>query len=338
MPGPNPGTVPAEKDQGSRSSLSPKQHRTKTSRRLSGLLSTDGPPPPSLSISSLSSIGSSSRLDPSDVEKTTHDSKARRHLRHQRANHIVSQVAEWLHAEKAKKSAHKARRHKGHAKLSHAADATKNLVDHVRSDETKHHKKHRTRADSDLSDESLALEKLDEILSRNLSLDDDGLATPTEPRKEPYLPRRASRSKPTRQGSKVLLRKGSTLAPSDTEYQEPDIDVPSAEVTLDNSKTLGYSGGNASSEVDLTSPKKKPTKEKDAWLQFKHEIVRLAHTLRLKGWRRLPLELSGDIDVERLSGALTNAVYVVSPPSNLLKTPAISKESTTSLVPKKPPP
>jgi choline kinase len=39
--------------------------------------------------------------------------------------------------------------------------------------------------------------------------------------------------------------------------------------------------------------------------------------LKLKGWRRVPLDQSSEIEVERLSGALTNAVYVVSPPKNL---------------------
>jgi choline kinase len=61
------------------------------------------------------------------------------------------------------------------------------------------------------------------------------------------------------------------------------------------------------------------TREKDAWRTFKYEILRLVHTLKL-GWRRVPLESSDKIEVERLSGALTNAVYVVSPPTDLPKT------------------
>ncbi len=67
------------------------------------------------------------------------------------------------------------------------------------------------------------------------------------------------------------------------------------------------------------------------------EIVRLAHTLRLKGWRQISLENGGDIDVERLSGALTNAVYVVSPPAVLPQTPRDPQDSLTSIVFKKPP-
>ena len=58
-------------------------------------------------------------------------------------------------------------------------------------------------------------------------------------------------------------------------------------------------------------------KERKAWVSFKNEIIRLAHTLRLKGWRRVALDSGESISVERLSGALTNAVYVVSPPDDL---------------------
>jgi choline kinase len=83
---------------------------------------------------------------------------------------------------------------------------------------------------------------------------------------------------------------------------------------------MAYGAGGAESTDDLGSSAnstRKAKKEKDAWATFKYEIVRLAHTLKLKGWRRMPLERSKEISVERLSGALTNAVYVVSPPANL---------------------
>lgn len=71
---------------------------------------------------------------------------------------------------------------------------------------------------------------------------------------------------------------------------------------------------------------------------FGKEIVRLAHTLRLKGWRQVPLEYGGEIDVERLSGALTNAVYVVSPPRVLPQTPLDPQDSSASIIRKNPPP
>lgn len=106
---------------------------------------------------------------------------------------------------------------------------------------------------------------------------------------------------------------------SDTEYHDGDVVVPSCDVVLDNSKTMSYSGGTADSSISTVtlSTSKRAEKERKAWSTFKCEIVRLAHTLRLKGWRRVPLERGGEIEVERLSGALTNAVYVVSPPKDL---------------------
>ena len=339
-PTPSPNIAPTDGNRSSRSSFSSsKQYHTNTSRRLSGRQNIDITSPTLHSISSLSSIASSSTLDPPDYGNKGVDGILHHHhvRRHDHASHIVSQVAEWLHNERVKRAAHRVRRHGAHGAhvgLTHAAEATRNLVNQMRSDESKHHRGGRRRKSSDLSDGSLALEKLEEILSKSMTLDGDGAVTPTEDKKDSYFPRQKAK----RQGSKRLLRKASTIASSDTEYQEPDIDVPSAEVVLDNSRTLGYSGGVASSEFDLHSSKKRAVKEKEAWIQFKHEIIRLAHTLRLKGWRRTPLDRSSEIDVERLSGALTNAVYVVSPPANLAETPSNAEESKNSFVSKKPPP
>jgi choline kinase len=332
-PQPSPRSGPVDGVQSSRGSLPSKQYRTNTLRRLSGRAPPDVASPSLRSISSLSSVGSSSTLEPAENENKGSVSKPHHHVgHHDRASHIISQVAKWLHTEKARKAAHRSGK-RGHHDLGHAAEATKNLVKQVRSDESTHHGGRHERANANLSDGSFALEKLEQILSKGMAIDEDGNRTPKDDRKDSYFPRQKSR----RQGSKRLLRKTSTLVSSDTEYQEPDIDVPSAEVVLDNSKTLGYSGGMASSEVSLTNPKKRAAKEQEAWLQFKHEIVRLTHTLRLKGWKRMPLDRSVDIDVERLSGALTNAVYVVSPPSNLPQTPAVAQDSTISIVPRNPP-
>lgn len=332
-PEPSPRIVPADRKQSSRASLSSKQHRTSTSKRLSGRPAADTSSPSLHSISTISSVESDTTPDPTDhgnevrLEKSHHVARLQ-----DPASHILSQVAEWLHQEKSKKAAHKAKKH-SHAKLAHAAEATKNLVNQFRSDESKSNNERHVRTSSDVSEGSLALEKLEQILSNSMGLGGADSLTPTDDRKDSYFPRRRSR----RQGSaRGLLRKASTIASSDTEYQEPDIDVPSAEVVLDNSKTLGYSGGAAN--VDLLNPNKRAVKEKEAWLQFKMEIVRLSHTLRLRGWRRIPFDRGGDIDVERLSGALTNAVYVVSPPKDLSQTQSIARNSTASLVPKKPPP
>jgi len=80
--------------------------------------------------------------------------------------------------------------------------------------------------------------------------------------------------------------------------------VPNVEAVLDNSKIVNNPA--AQTDNDITTVK---SKDKDQWIAFKCEVVRLTHTLRLKGWRRIPMERGADVDVQRLSGALTNAVY-----------------------------
>lgn len=191
-----------------------------------------------------------------------------------------------------------------------------------------HHQGHHERSSAD-SEESLALQELEKILSNKLQLDEEN-ETVTRSRKPSIGKRKGS--------IRRALRKRSTGVSSDTDhYQDGDVIVPSTEVILDNSKTLSYCGGAALSQVNLSNPSKKAKKEAEAWLQFKNEIVRLTHTLKCKGWRRVPLDRGAEIDVERLSGALTNAVYVVSPPQNLSHLQPSAQESTTSLVSKRPP-
>lgn len=222
----------------------------------------------------------------------------------------------------------KSKGHSEHGKHASATGLVKSLVDQLHSDGHRHHSSHHRRQSSDLSeDDSLALEKLEKILSTNLQLDDDNEIVSGS--------RKASIA--TRKGSiRRSARKKSTGASSDTDYQDGDMLVPSADVTLDNSKTLSYTGGAGSSQVELVGSSKKSKKERDAWIQFKNEIVRLTHTLKCKGWRRVPLE-GADIGVERLSGALTNAVYVVSPPKDLSQLLPNTNDSTVSLATKKPP-
>lgn len=126
--------------------------------------------------------------------------------------------------------------------------------------------------------------------------------------------------------SSPRLRRGQTktlqlqrVPSSDTDQFDLDVVVPACEAVLDNSKTMSYSGGSASTE-DLSSSttlSKRESRGRQAWITFKNEVIRLAHTLRLKGWRSVPLDGGEKISVERLSGALTNAVYVVSPPKDL---------------------
>ncbi|CAZ80857.1 unnamed protein product [Tuber melanosporum] len=42
--------------------------------------------------------------------------------------------------------------------------------------------------------------------------------------------------------------------------------------------------------------------------EFRRQVLTLAHTLKCKGWRRVPLDRFRDISIERISGALTNTV------------------------------
>ncbi|CAK7245106.1 MAG: hypothetical protein STHCBS139747_006674 [Sporothrix thermara] len=128
-----------------------------------------------------------------------------------------------------------------------------------------------------------------------------------------------------RRHSRTLRYHPSRTASSDTEYVDGDVMVPGCDAVLDNSKTLKYtlsstniplSSGRTASDAGSISSRRED-KERQAWIKFKNEIIRLAHTLRLKGWRKVPLEAGETISVERLSGALTNAVYVVSPPADL---------------------
>ena len=135
------------------------------------------------------------------------------------------------------------------------------------------------------------------------------------------------------------LRQYSTVS-SDNENLDVEESVPSCDAVLDNSKALSYLGRNSASFANLPDlgVTVTVTKERESWMRFKYEILRLAHTLKLKGWRHVPMSKSEEIDVERLSGALTNAVYVVAPPTNLPARAIESDEGTQSHIPRKPPP
>ncbi|KAF4634545.1 hypothetical protein G7Y89_g3560 [Cudoniella acicularis] len=241
------------------------------------------------------------------------------HHQHGHGHHhdkLLSQVAGWLQAEKAKRAARKAKKS---SPISEPVDTEASTTS-------------RPRTSSQSSDSStLSLEKLQRILEDNMASfghDLPSISPTLGPRRPSHVGRRRSSA-----------RKLGGFASSDTEYQDGDVVVPSCDVVLDNSKTMSYSGGGGaiteSSDSTITlSTSKRAEKEKKYWVQFKSEIVRLAHTLRLKGWRRVPLERGGEIEVERLSGALTNAVYVVSPPK-ALPVPASSNPKPHS--PKPPP-
>ena len=215
----------------------------------------------------------------------------------QHLDHLIDQVAQWVKDERSKRAEKKAKRR---AQKEGEVDEKENHVPHFKSPFQ--------RRESDSSEESISLDRLEDIIKKSLSLD----------------------RRPSRKGSSISLRHRGSLrklsrkpssVSSDTDYSESDVLVTSCDVVLDNSKTLSYTGG-ASDDSDVSSSDEAQQtasyRDQDAWSKFKFEIVRLAHTLRLKGWRSVPMDMSGGINVQRLSGALTNAVYVVSPPSDLL--------------------
>ncbi|QIW96212.1 hypothetical protein AMS68_001730 [Peltaster fructicola] len=199
-------------------------------------------------------------------------------------DHVIEEVATWLKEQRARRVKRKLRK----------APATPSTIDEVQT---------RSRRISDASIASDDFDRLEDIIKNKLGLEQG--------------PRRLShRRRPSLKHHRV----SSAGASSDTDYHDGDILVPSCDSVLDNSKTLAYTGG-ASDSSDESEPDELTRiasfRDVDAWTKFKFEIVRLSHTLRLKGWRRVPLDTCSDITVERLSGALTNAVYVVSPPDNL---------------------
>ncbi|KAK3670963.1 hypothetical protein LTR78_009079 [Recurvomyces mirabilis] len=193
---------------------------------------------------------------------------------------LVTQVSNWIRDERAKRSV------QGHR--TNVNDENQAPGQSVSADATD-------------------LDRLEDILKQTLHLD--------------RLPRRKSTTSLRKRPSikKLHQRKASTVS-SDTDYFDNEFFVPSCDAVLDNSQTLAYTGG-ASDESDVSSgdelTRVASFKDQDAWSRFKFEIVRLTHTLRLKGWRKVSMDMCGDITVQRLSGALTNAVYVVSPPHDL---------------------
>ncbi|GAM90824.1 hypothetical protein ANO11243_088690 [Dothideomycetidae sp. 11243] len=219
----------------------------------------------------------------------------------------VGQIAQWIKDEKLKRDARRVRRTARHAPSTNDESAeSANGGDKPRA-----HQRNE-------SSESVDLDALEQIM------------------KEIPLGRRVQR----KLSSLALRRKlhqrrsSSMAASSDTEYLDGDALVPSAEVVLDNSNTLSYKGGEAQCTDDLTLDHTRSVG--DPWLKFKADILRIVHTLRLKGWRRVPLDMSAELTIERLSGALTNAVYVVSPPSEL-PDPAPSADGITTPVVKRKP-
>jgi choline kinase len=282
-------------------SQSHRQHRASAgSKRLSGRPSYKAS---TSSLNSLNSLSLSEKSDGNGPEESHRSQETQRHhhgLHRTDPSRLVSQILDWLHDEKRKRSRRKGS-YGGTPASQPFTDGSQDSLAGLAG---------RLRRPSNSSDRSLALEKLEQILAENNVVDPAALQTSSKESRPHTHARRTS--------SIRLLRRKSSFGPSsDTEYYEGDAIVPATDVVLDNSKTMGFSGGASDSSLDLLTTSKRVAREREGWLEFKNEIVKLAHTLRLKGWRRVPLDRGGDLHVERLSGALTNAVYVVSPPDNL---------------------
>lgn len=152
-------------------------------------------------------------------------------------------------------------------------------------------------------DQSLA--KLEDILAKFAALSSISTAQTQRAFPSPRIyGRRASTVK--------ALLKRKTRQGSDTDGADAVATVPHIEAALDNTKTLAYAGGAADLEINDADK----SKDQKNWNTFKEDVLRLTHTLGLRGWRRLDLEYASAIHIERLSGALTNAVYVVRPPKD----------------------
>ncbi|KAJ6120970.1 hypothetical protein N7523_005250 [Penicillium sp. IBT 18751x] len=223
---------------------------------------------------------------------------------------LFHQVYDWLQHEKNRRQARKARRAEA---VSENAEGTSSSVpmEDEQSDEP-----------HPCSESTFSLDKLEKILLQFAGPGNADALGALQSIK------RASRRRPKG------LRRGSA---SESDYTDVEAPVPGVEAYLDNSKTLAYMTNDAADEeITASSASLKRTKDREAWTTFRTEIVRLAHTLQLRGWRKVPMESADEIEVVRLSGALTNAVYVVRPPKNL---PAPKTENRGGPpVSRKPPP
>lgn len=241
---------------------------------------------------------------------------------------LVSQIAEWLQREKVKRESRKPRKHHHHhhhhLRRKHKAEAEENSVqdEPEPEPEVEISLRRTTSLDSNASD--VSLDRLQRILDDSMA----ALGLNSVSHLGSKIGRRESRrSKKYGSRPSMHLSRG---ASSDTDYVDGDVLVPSCDAVLDNTKTLKYCQASAGADDSASICGRREEKERQVWTTFKNEIIRLAHTLRLKGWRRVALDSGDDITVERLSGALTNAVYVVTPPETL-------PDATEHVTKKKPP-
>lgn len=250
---------------------------------------------------------------------------------HHRRENLVKQVSAWLKNEKTRRAARKAKRKASSIKGSlttETADSKPTDESSKPTDESGKRPSLERRGSADSEDSEAALEQLATILERTMSLKSNEGSSRHH--------RRHSHSRKL----SAIMKRHSTVSSGEDYFDSVDQLVPSCDAILDNSKTMAYGAGGPESEnnpdgSEGKAAERRARKEKEAWTQFKYEIVRLTRTLKLKGWRRVSLDKSGEISVERLSGALTNAVYVVSPPKHL---PAPETQEDGTPASKKPPP
>lgn len=227
---------------------------------------------------------------------------------------LFNQVYGWLQREKAKQRTH------GRIQTTHDGLGSAVASDGDDDDDDTNNQRPPT-SHSPPNKKTLALERLEKILLEYATTQYEGSNTNTSVSSM----RRSGRRRTT---TKKGLRRGSA---SDSDALE-EFGAPAVDAFLDNTKTLAYgSGGNADDEDGVAD-----SKRKEAWTNFKTDILRLTHTLQIKGWRKVPKESATDIDVVRLSGAMTNSVYVVSPPATL-PTPPRAEDGSYTLVPVRPP-
>ncbi|EGY19710.1 choline kinase [Verticillium dahliae VdLs.17] len=303
--------------------------------------------PTSSSRTSLSSMGGQEAVEtPEESSEQQQQQQQQQHHIHghghgheRRKQHYVSQkllsqVSDWLEHERRKREQRQSGSHASSSRRKRpqqqqeaqapapaqapAADTTTAVTDEKGQDGFPF--RHRTDSiDSQSSD--MSFDKLQRILEENMA----ALGLDSIPHLGPKLPQRPSVRGHKKSGSRSMLHR---TASSDTDYADGDVVVPSCDAVLDNSKTMSYNAGKSSD--NLVSGKAE-AKEHEAWSTFRNEIIRLAHTLRIKGWRRIPLEAGDKISVQRLSGALTNAVYVVTPPEDLEPVPGKKQPSKVLL-------
>lgn len=227
---------------------------------------------------------------------------------------LLKQVSAWIKHERSRRSARRATRKGGAKSTVQESEPVSEVTESATQSAGT-----RTRSGSESSQGSVALDQLANILEKTLSI------KPSDTKKKYAHVRKLS----------VGLKRHSLVSADSDYFESVDQLVPNCEAVLDNSKTMAYTVESPELEPITEKSENKARKEKEAWDTFKFEILRIAHTLKLKGWRKVPMDLSEHMDVQRLSGALTNAVYVVSPPKDL---PSQGESVDGPPKPKNPPP